>query len=103
MVKAERQDTGGSTFLDMLAGHSEGHKTGRAGWLRAAVLGANDGLVSTSSLLVGVAASGASTGAVSPAVSTPTAKPTTQRRSTPWVVSSAIESFPRPRPATEHW
>jgi VIT1/CCC1 family predicted Fe2+/Mn2+ transporter len=48
----------------MLTGHSEGHKTGRAGWLRAAVLGANDGLVSTSSLLVGVAASGASTGAV---------------------------------------
>src|ERR1035437_275882 len=52
------------TFFDAVAGHSEGHKTGRAGWLRAAVLGANDGLVSTSSLLVGVAASGASTGAI---------------------------------------
>ena len=64
MAKAERPDTGGGRFFDVLAGHSEGHKTGRAGWLRAAVLGANDGLVSTSSLLVGVAASGASTGAV---------------------------------------
>ena len=64
MITAERRDIGGSTFFDALAGHSEGHKTGRAGWLRAAVLGANDGLVSTSSLLVGVAASGAWTGAV---------------------------------------
>ena len=52
------------TFFDLLAGHSEDHRTGRAGWLRAAVLGANDGLVSTSSLLVGVAASDASTRAI---------------------------------------
>ncbi|ORT91350.1 hypothetical protein UK99_22825, partial [Frankia casuarinae] len=44
--------------------HRERHSTNRSGWLRAAVLGANDGLVSTSSLIVGVAASGASTGAV---------------------------------------
>jgi VIT1/CCC1 family predicted Fe2+/Mn2+ transporter len=36
--------------------HSEHHLVGRAGWLRAAVLGANDGLLSTSSLMVGVAA-----------------------------------------------
>lgn len=36
--------------------HAEGHKTDRIGWLRAAVLGANDGIVSTASLLVGVAA-----------------------------------------------
>jgi len=34
------------------------HRTHRAGWLRAAVLGANDGLVSTASLMVGVAAAG---------------------------------------------
>ena len=34
----------------------EHHRSGRSGWLRAAVLGANDGLISTSSLLVGVAA-----------------------------------------------
>jgi VIT1/CCC1 family predicted Fe2+/Mn2+ transporter len=34
---------------------SEGHRTERIGWLRAAVLGANDGIVSTASLVVGVA------------------------------------------------
>jgi VIT1/CCC1 family predicted Fe2+/Mn2+ transporter len=62
--KAEPSNTAASTIAVTLAQHSEGHRTGRAGWLRAAVLGANDGLVSTSSLLVGVAASGASTGAV---------------------------------------
>lgn len=44
--------------------HSEGHRTHRTGWLRAAVLGANDGIVSTASLVLGVAASGASTQAV---------------------------------------
>jgi VIT1/CCC1 family predicted Fe2+/Mn2+ transporter len=38
--------------------HSERHRTEHIGWLRAAVLGANDGLISTSSLIVGVAASG---------------------------------------------
>ena len=36
----------------------QGHRTGRIGWLRAAVLGANDGIVSTASLVVGVAAAG---------------------------------------------
>lgn len=38
----------------------ERHRTGRIGWLRAAVLGANDGILSTSSLVLGVAASHAS-------------------------------------------
>jgi VIT1/CCC1 family predicted Fe2+/Mn2+ transporter len=38
------------------ARHREFHRTDRMGWLRAAVLGANDGLISTSSLVVGVAA-----------------------------------------------
>jgi len=38
----------------------EQHRTGRIGWLRAAVLGANDGIVSTASLVVGVAAADAS-------------------------------------------
>jgi VIT1/CCC1 family predicted Fe2+/Mn2+ transporter len=38
----------------------EQHRTHHAGWLRAAVMGANDGIVSTASLLVGVAAAGAS-------------------------------------------
>ena len=37
-------------------GHQERHRAERIGWLRAAVLGANDGIVSTASLLVGVAA-----------------------------------------------
>jgi VIT1/CCC1 family predicted Fe2+/Mn2+ transporter len=36
--------------------HRESHRTEQSGWLRAAVLGANDGLISTSSLVVGVAA-----------------------------------------------
>ena len=44
--------------------HPEGHKNGRMGWLRAAVLGANDGIVSTASLLLGVAAAGASHGSL---------------------------------------
>ena len=37
----------------------ESHRTERIGWLRAAVLGANDGIVSTASLVVGVAAANA--------------------------------------------
>lgn len=40
--------------------HIERHRTQRIGWLRAAVLGANDGIVSTASLVLGVAAAGAS-------------------------------------------
>jgi VIT1/CCC1 family predicted Fe2+/Mn2+ transporter len=44
--------------------HSELHKTAHIGWLRAAVLGANDGLISTSSLVVGVAAAKPAAGAV---------------------------------------
>lgn len=44
--------------------HAERHRTDRIGWLRAAVLGANDGIVSTASLLVGVAAAGASHGSL---------------------------------------
>ena len=41
-----------------MARHTERHRTHRIGWLRAAVLGANDGLISTSSLILGVAAAG---------------------------------------------
>lgn len=40
--------------------HTERHRTDRIGWLRAAVLGANDGIVSTASLILGVAAANAS-------------------------------------------
>ncbi len=44
--------------------HTERHAFERIGWLRAAVLGANDGIVSTASLILGVAAAEASRGAV---------------------------------------
>jgi VIT1/CCC1 family predicted Fe2+/Mn2+ transporter len=44
--------------------HSEIHMVHRIGWLRAAVLGANDGIVSTASLVVGVVAAGSGRGAV---------------------------------------
>ena len=44
--------------------HAESHFSARIGWLRAAVLGANDGIVSTSSLIIGVAAADASRGAL---------------------------------------
>ncbi len=46
------------------ARHRERHRTDRIGWLRAAVLGANDGLISTSSLVVGVAAAEPSSAAI---------------------------------------
>jgi vacuolar iron transporter family protein len=44
--------------------HSELHRTEHVGWMRAAVLGANDGLISTSSLVVGVASAQTSQGPV---------------------------------------
>jgi VIT1/CCC1 family predicted Fe2+/Mn2+ transporter len=44
--------------------HIERHRTDRIGWLRAAVLGANDGIVSTASLVLGVAAAHASHGSI---------------------------------------
>ena len=44
--------------------HPERHLVERIGWLRAAVLGANDGIVSTASLIVGVAASAATQNAI---------------------------------------
>lgn len=44
--------------------HSERHRTHRTGWLRASVLGANDGIVSTASLVLGVAAAGANSRAI---------------------------------------
>ncbi len=40
--------------------HNEAHLVGRIGWLRAAVLGANDGIISTSSLILGMASAAAS-------------------------------------------
>jgi vacuolar iron transporter family protein len=47
--------------------HKERHRVARIGWLRAAVLGANDGIVSTASLIVGVAATRASSTAIAAA------------------------------------
>ncbi len=47
--------------------HGETHLSYRAGWLRAAVLGANDGILSVASVVIGVAASGAGRGAVATA------------------------------------
>ncbi|MFM9836196.1 MAG: VIT family protein [Methylophilaceae bacterium] len=44
--------------------HSEFHRSHRIGWLRAAVLGANDGIVSTASLIIGIAAANASHGTI---------------------------------------
>jgi vacuolar iron transporter family protein len=44
--------------------HTEIHRSHRIGWLRAAVLGANDGIVSTASLIVGVAAADASSSGI---------------------------------------
>lgn len=44
--------------------HAEEHYSHRIGWLRAAVLGANDGIVSTASLVVGVAAADATHGQI---------------------------------------
>ena len=48
----------------MLSPHPEHHRLHRSGWLRAAVLGANDGIVSTASLIVGVAAADAARGSI---------------------------------------
>lgn len=50
--------------MQMRSIHRERHRSGRVGWLRAAVLGADDGIVSTASLVLGVAATTASKGAV---------------------------------------
>jgi len=51
-------------MVEELAKVVEAHRSYRAGWLRAAVLGANDGIVSTASLVLGVAAAGASSSAI---------------------------------------
>lgn len=55
--QGRRRDPRGQCVLKH---HLETHNTNRIGWLRAAVLGANDGIVSTASLMIGVAASSAS-------------------------------------------
>ncbi len=52
-------DLTGVVRMSRLRLHPENHFVGRVGWLRAAVLGANDGIISTASLIVGVAAAAA--------------------------------------------
>ncbi len=47
-----------SDLANQPSAHSEGHLSFRTGWLRAAVMGANDGILSTASLIAGVAAGG---------------------------------------------
>lgn len=65
MLRAAKLSLDASTGTAMGRGlHREFHKGERIGWLRAAVLGANDGTISVASLVVGVAASGASAGTV---------------------------------------
>src|SRR5690349_1205921 len=49
---------------NVIVQHGERHRTERIGWLRAAVLGANDGIVSTASLVVGVAAASSTRGEI---------------------------------------
>jgi VIT1/CCC1 family predicted Fe2+/Mn2+ transporter len=62
--RAERDPGGSLHRVRALIAHSEPHLSGRSNWLRAAVLGANDGIVSTASLVLGVASSGASRSAI---------------------------------------
>ncbi len=50
--------------MSRMPSHTERHAVDRIGWLRAAVLGANDGIVSTASLIVGIAATNADRGAI---------------------------------------
>jgi VIT1/CCC1 family predicted Fe2+/Mn2+ transporter len=50
--------------MGALSSHRERHVADRIGWLRAAVLGANDGIVSTASLIIGVAVAGGQVGAI---------------------------------------
>jgi len=50
--------------MSRMPSHMERHAVDRIGWLRAAVLGANDGIVSTASLIVGIAATNADRGAI---------------------------------------
>src|SRR6185295_16660911 len=52
--------TAAKRSLRVTVRHREWHRTDRIGWLRAAVLGANDGIVSTASLVLGVAAANGS-------------------------------------------
>ncbi len=63
-VLSARSDQQSAFRNALLMRHPELHRTERIGWLRAAVLGANDGIVSTASLVVGIAAAESSRGSI---------------------------------------
>ena len=54
----------GNPWKQSMKSHAEYHRVDRVGWLRAAVLGANDGIISTASLIVGVAAASTKPGEI---------------------------------------
>ncbi|KEF41760.1 MAG: nodulin 21 [Cyanobium sp. CACIAM 14] len=64
MAGASRHDSGGAPHGHGRGHHFERHFSHRVGWLRAVVLGANDGTISVASLAVGIAASGAPRSAI---------------------------------------
>ena len=82
--------------MSRLHAHPESHLVERIGWLRAAVLGANDGIVSTASLIVGVAAAAGQADAIfwSPAW------PDWSRGPCRWRPANTCGSVPSP--STEH-
>lgn len=63
-MDANHDRTDNCCFAQMSRLHTENHLVSRIGWLRAAVLGANDGIVSTASLIIGVASANATTASV---------------------------------------
>jgi VIT1/CCC1 family predicted Fe2+/Mn2+ transporter len=71
------------------------HRSDLAGWLRAAVLGANDGIVSTASLVLGVAAATASSSVVLVAGVSDRRRPVSMSSRTIAVSRRAVKSFPR--------
>jgi VIT1/CCC1 family predicted Fe2+/Mn2+ transporter len=62
--RRQKYENGKAARMNRPHRHAERHAVSRIGWLRAAVLGANDGIVSTASLVIGVAAAGAMRGDV---------------------------------------
>ena len=77
--------------------HREFHRTEHIGWLRASVLGANDGLISTSSLVVGVAAANPAPGAVLVASPSRASASTTKREGASIVALDRCRSSQRIR------
>ena len=64
MMQAMANNAWRRSNMSRLKTHPEEHYVGRVGWLRAAILGANDGIVSTASLIIGIAAASADKGSI---------------------------------------